>query len=127
MTFSAERHLYTSTMHKSVALMLFVGFLTVAFVGVLWTAPSPAVEIGCPLEMGCPIIAVDHLDHWQATFAATLADVVVLLALAGVLVWVWRGIDDLLVVRWRQREHAPLPPPTLQELFSQGILHRKVP
>jgi hypothetical protein len=115
-------------MYKSVALMLFVGFLTVAFVGALWTAPPPAAEIGCPLEMGCSIIAIDHLDHWQATFAATLADVVVLLALTGILVGVRRGVDDLLVVmRWRQREHAPLPPPVLQELFSQGILHRKVP
>lgn len=91
---------------------------------------------GCPL-MGmsavCQMNPLEHLGMWQNLFTflphtETLLPLLISLA-AGALgfSWLFRFLQTAPVDNLRRhlpRSYAP-PPPLLQELFSNGILHSK--
>lgn len=86
---------------------------------------------------GCPVSApqhflcaspLEHLGHWQAVFTAVFAELITLFTLAVAFFIGTATISTLKqAALWRYRERVPLRPTLLQELFSQGILHRKEP
>ncbi len=87
-------------------------------------------------EAGCPFVSVaatpcvallEHVEHWQLAFTAVLGKLVLLILLVFVFLTFLglRTIQDPQYERYRLRAHISLRPPLMQELFSQGILHRK--
>jgi len=88
-------------------------------------------ETGCPFSVGASacMAPLEHLSHWQSSFAAIAAELVALFALVLIVVGSL-GLLSADVRQYRlfkQRERIPKRPTLLQELFSQGILHRKEP
>lgn len=70
-----------------------------------------------------------HIEHWERTVLALLVEVLLLIALACTLLLKRHLKQNELrgYAYVRLREHVPIRPTLLQELFSQGILHRKEP
>lgn len=93
--------------------------------------PSHSEHGGCPTSPAQHMLCatpLEHLGHWQAVFTGLVAQILILLA--AVIIIALNGAlvaDTLGCVEWRQYRHIPRRPTTLQELFSQGILHRKEP
>lgn len=88
-------------------------------------------ETGCLFASGETAVCaatLEHITHWQSAFTAVLAELLVLCAV--VLIYFRRfdffGPDGRRHARFRFQE-LPLRPTLFQELFSQGILHRKEP
>ncbi len=113
-------------MRKLLPYLLLLGFVSVALFGVTLTAPMQH-EMSCPFAAGC-VTMTEHLSHWQSAFAAVLAELLILASVVCVVFSrVALSIDTRDYTRYRLARLVPVRPPLLQELFSQGILHRKEP
>ena len=118
---------------KILATFLLVAFITLAVFG-LYLVPMGHMghDMPCPFAAGgtalCSMTLV-HIEHWQSSFLGVLLEILVLAAIA--LMFVVRFAPDTgkdpQFERYRLRQRIPMRPPLLQELFSQGILHRKEP
>lgn len=119
-------------LYPSLAKLIFFAYILAALFGIYGM-----VSLGHSGHSGCPasgaehalcVSPLEHLGHWQAVFMAIFADLLVLLSLAAAL-WVSIGpaVKVLQPSTWRLSRHEPPRPTLLQELFSQGILHRKEP
>jgi hypothetical protein len=86
---------------------------------------------GCPASPAQHTLCaspLEHLSHWQAIFTAVFAQVLLLVAFVALFsVRATLSIDTVGQTQWKFRQRVPLRPIVLQELFSQGILHRKEP
>jgi len=93
----------------------------------------------CPFmaheEVICPMNLMDHIGVWKSVFASVAPTFTLLLAVAGVAVFVASIAPNLLrrvqyasppVCRWLQTRIYNFSYRTLQELFSNGILHPKL-
>jgi len=114
----------------SLVMLVAVVFLIGAVFGFSFLMFEPMGHgMGCPFAAGtalCPA-PLTHLAHWQAAFAAVLAELILLAALAPSL---FSGPDfSPSPPRRRKRWEvsASDAPTLLQELFAQGILNRKAP
>ncbi|HEY4513997.1 MAG TPA: hypothetical protein VJH69_01590 [Candidatus Paceibacterota bacterium] len=112
--------------------MLVLGFIAMAVFGLYMPFAIMGHDSGCPLASGGAAICGEtllHISHWQAVFAATLAELTIIFAFV-VAVFVFRD-----PAHERERDSAlyflhnyTSPRPTLlQELFAQGILNRRAP
>lgn len=113
------------------ATLVIASFVLAGVFGLGLMALEPAQhELGCPYSAGHTAMCdagFSHISHWQAMFLAVLAELMVLFAaLACFFAFKVppKDASHLLAYRWQR---APLRPTLLQELFSQGILHRKEP
>lgn len=139
----------TSWFSTTGKVMLILGLATFLFFGLFGMSHS-TMNMGpdgsmtmsdCPLMSGqavvCNMNPLEHIAAWQSMFTGMLqqssSDLLALLltALGLALVWtkiLWPRLDQeprlaFAVVAGRQNY---LPPPLLQELFSNGILNPKV-
>jgi len=106
-------------------------FIIAAVFGLYLTIVSPMGHAGCPFSVGASacMAPLEHLTHWQSSFVAIAAELVLIFTLVLVVVGSF-GLLSADVWQYRlfkQRERIPKRPTLLQELFSQGILHRKEP
>lgn len=95
------------------------------------------VSLGHGAHGGCPVSPsehtlcaspLEHLSHWQVVFTAVFGQILALFALVAVFVGLITSAQDVSgQYSWRRYTRTPLRPTLLQELFSQGILHRKEP
>lgn len=114
--------------------LLLLAFITLAVFG-LYLAPMGHMghDMPCPFAPGGTAICsmpLAHLEHWQSSLLAVLFEVFVLLSIAFIFLAIRfdPGVgNDPQFERYRLRQRVPIRPPLLQELFSQGILHRKEP
>jgi hypothetical protein len=91
---------------------------------------------GCPFMPGehaalCQMTATDHISAWQSMFAAVVPTMLILGLLAAVFVATWRhwypppDIPTHSFFYTKQKELVIIP--LFQQLFSDGILHPKIP
>jgi len=93
----------------------------------------------CPFmsheEVICPMNLADHIGAWKSVFASVAPTLTLLLAVAGVAVFVASIAPNLLgrvryasppLCRWLQTRIYTFSYRPLQELFSNGILHPKL-
>lgn len=119
-------------MTKLYASLILTAFIVAAVFGLYLVILAPAEHhSGCPFSAAAEacVSQLEHLTHWQSSFAAIAAELVVLFALALAILGS-TGLPDLGLRQYRAyrlRERVPRRPTLLQELFSQGILHRKEP
>jgi hypothetical protein len=75
------------------------------------------------------VLPLTHLGHWQSSVIGIVAELVVLVGAALILIlgFVRTPKRDAHFERYRARERMPIRPTLLQELFSRGILNRKEP
>ena len=109
-----------------VIILVAVFGLYIPFVGMI------GHEMGCPFSPGSTALCgapLSHLSHWRDTFAAILAELLVLVALVHA-VSAFSGFfsqRDKERECYRLRSTQPLPPTLFQELFARGILNRRAP
>ena len=113
------------------ALPLLIALVVAAVFGVYITFAPMQHGAGClmmPFEVAlCGNSAAIHLEHWQSAFAAVLANVFLLLALA--LTFIRPELFKLperRLVTFSARSREPARPTLFQELFSRGILNSKI-
>lgn len=93
----------------------------------------------CPFmaqqEVICPMNLVDHMEAWKAAFLAVSPSIVLLLALAGAIVFIVSvapqlfapGHKPILILYRQLRERTyTFSYRPFQELFAKGILHPKL-
>ena len=100
--------------------------LTMTLLGAPLMLTYHSVDTGCPFraEMAlCSTSVLEHWNHWQSAFVRILVATLLLIGAALI------STPHLPPSRNRHIRLRPrVPRPTLyQELFSQGILHRKEP
>jgi hypothetical protein len=127
---------------------LFVGLLTLLFLGVMFgglfhmsTGMDMSVgTTGCPLmaheETLCAMGLFEHFGEWKSHFLAitpalglllgSLAAAAVLLSVAPHLRFIKKRLSRQRIVLHTKRENLCFPWRSLQELFSSGILHPKL-
>ncbi|MFZ1988028.1 MAG: hypothetical protein WAV21_03305 [Minisyncoccia bacterium] len=91
---------------------------------------ASGTETLCPLMGMVPACAsmVDHMSHWQSTFAPTLAEFLSLLTLVFVSAHLLSRLFIRAALRVSSRPRQVSDKPTLfQRLCSQGILNPKIP
>ena len=118
---------------RVLALVLLVALIIAAVFGVYLTFGPMHHGAGCPLvpfeTALCGNSALAHLKHWQSAFAAVLAGtlllVVVVLALAALLPELFRVPELHAAMLPIGRRREPPRPTLMQELLSDGIIHRK--
>jgi hypothetical protein len=115
-----------------IAKLILTAFLFAALFGIYGMISfSQSGHGSCPFspdQHPLCVTPLEHLDHWQAVFTAVFVETIVLFALVA-LFFTHTALtaDTLRSTPWSYREKVPLRPTLLQELFSQGILHRKEP
>jgi len=86
-------------------------------------------EVICPMNLG------DHIGAWKSVFLSIAPTLTLLLAVAGVAVFIASIAPNLLrkihyasppLCRWLQTRTYTFSYRPLQELFSNGILHPKL-
>lgn len=104
----------------------------VAVLGLPLLLASPVHhDMGCPFMSGqmaiCAASVLQHIKHWQVAFAATLAELLLVAALAlfALRQWELAALPERTFERIRARSRIPDRPTLLQELFSRGILNPK--
>ena len=93
----------------------------------------------CPFmthaEVICPMNLADHIGAWKSVFTSIAPTLTLLLAVAGVAVFIASIAPNLLrkiqyasppMYRWHQVRTYTFPYRPLQELFSNGILNPKL-
>ena len=135
-------------LQRSARAILFLGliaFLLIGFFGMphsnMVMGPDGNMTMSnCPFMSGqavvCNMNPLEHIAAWQSMFTSTLQQngstliLLLLAALALALVWTrlrWptppKAIESVSFIVHRENY---LPPPLLQELFSNGILNPKV-
>lgn len=92
----------------------------------------PFMERG---EVICPMNLADHIGAWKSAFLSTAPTLTLLLAVAGIAVFVASVAPNLLrkiqyasppSQRWLEVRTYTFSYRPLQELFSNGILHPKL-
>jgi hypothetical protein len=118
---------------KALAPILLSAFVLMAVFGLYMpTLDHMGHETGCPFAPGSTgqcVALLEHAEHWQSSFVAVFAQLLIVLSVgfAFVVFWFLPNIRDPEYERYRLRVRIPIRPPLMQELFSQGILHRKEP
>ncbi len=111
--------------------IILAAFIVAALFGLYLAIVSPIEHADCPFSIGASdcMAPLEHLVHWQSSFATIIAKLVAFIALVLVVVGSFGLLHaDVRQYRaFRQRERIPKRPTLMQELFSQGILHRKEP
>jgi len=76
----------------------------------------------------CATGILEHVSHWQNAFATIFFEILTLVAFALFVMqrWVPAVPSEHSFSRIRMRAPVPDRPTLLQELYSQGILNRKV-
>jgi len=115
-----------------IAKLVLTAFIVAALFGVYGMISLSHAEHGsCPLlsnQHSLCATPLEHLGHWQIVFTAVLAELAALFALGAIFgIGISLSPEAYRRTAWRYRSHAPRRPTILQELFSQGILHRKEP
>ena len=115
-----------------IAKLILAAFILAALFGIYGMVSFAHAEHGsCPFSPGqhsACATPLEHLGHWQAVFTATFAEVLVLFALLVCFVVSTTVVPNAQRhTPWSYRQYKPPRPTLLQELFSQGILHRKEP
>ena len=93
----------------------------------------------CPFmshtEVICPMNLTDHLEAWKSVFIATVPASCLILAVAGMAIFVVSVAPNLLrklhyksllLYKWLEIRTYTFSYRPLQELFSSGILHPKL-
>ena len=92
----------------------------------------PFVEHG---EVICPMNLTDHMEAWKSVFLSVVPTLTLLLAAAGVAIFVVTVAPNLLqntrylqptLTIWSRPKTYTFSYRPLQELFSNGILHPKL-
>ncbi len=76
-------------------------------------------------ESLCDMSPLDHLEHWQSTFAATVVKAITLLGLAVVALFVIHKFVCVQRTYRYIRLHSPPQSTLFQELFARGLLNSK--
>jgi hypothetical protein len=88
-------------------------------------------EMGCPFMLEQEVVCSEpltHLEHWQSSFLAFVADYKTLLVLTLFIVFYFAPFPELEKQRLRLHHGRLSSRPTLlQELFRSGILNKKEP
>ncbi len=112
--------------------LLLVVIVVIALLGMpLMLASSAHHEMDCTFMSGhmalCAMNVLQHIQHWQAAFAAILVELLLVAALAGIAMRQWEAVTlpERDFARIRIQNRVPARPTLLQELFSRGILHSK--
>lgn len=118
--------------HSFVAKLILTIFVLAALFGIYGMVSLSHVEHGgCPSSHGQHSLCttpLEHLGHWQSVFTAVCAEILILLAFVAIFSTSASAVVDAPgLARLKYHSSRPLRPPLLQELFSQGILHRKEP
>lgn len=129
------REVYSGGMNLRAYMPFLLGVIVVlAVLGTpLMLATPMHHEMGCPFSMGetamCSMSVFDHIRNWQVAFAAIFAELLIMAALALVALRQWElvALPEPQYAYVRIRSRAPDRPTLFQELFSRGILNRKVP
>ncbi|MBY0473326.1 hypothetical protein K2Q00_03565 [Patescibacteria group bacterium] len=135
------------TFQSTAKILLLFGLATFLFLGVFGMPHSMIMGpdgnmtmSNCPFMSGqaavCNMNPLEHIAAWQSMFTSTFQQngstliLLLLAALALALVWTrlrWPTSQRALRPLFRiARRETYLPPPLLQELFSNGILNPKV-
>lgn len=113
------------------AKLVLAAFTVAALFGIYGMISFSHAEYGnCPLspiQHSLCATPLEHLDHWQVVFTAIFAELLVLLSLAAAFTIGAAITPELRTSSQQVKLYAPPRPTLLQELFSQGILHRKEP
>jgi len=117
-------------MHTTVVLVVAVFVAGAAFGLFVPIGGHAEHDAGCMVAFGEVVVCAASLAYfsdWRAIFASAL--VVVSMLLPGVAIFCRAVPVAPLIVPWRyrQNEARPVRPTDMQELFSDGILHRKEP
>jgi hypothetical protein len=123
-----------NSLSLSLSRSVLAAFIFAAVFGLYAMAAMPTHAHGsnCPFSTPMPQVCgavLVHIEHWERTVLALLVEVLLLIAFAGTVLFTWYLAQNDLrgYVYVRLRERVPIRPALLQELFSQGILHRKEP
>ena len=96
----------------------------------LMAMPMDHATGGCPFMQGetslCPMSVLDHITSWQNKFTIALVEILTFALPVLVFVRMWLIVPKPERPSGYRRRSYPVPP-VLQELFSSGILHPKVP
>ncbi len=118
--------------HSFITKLVLTAFVLAALFGIYGMVSFTHAEHGsCPFSPAQHSLCttpLEHLAHWQVVFTAVFTEILVLFAL--IVVFFSNGVlspDSPRQTWWRDRRNVHLRPTLLQELFSQGILHRKEP
>lgn len=127
---------------KTVASIIFTFVLGTMSFGLFHMSMSmdmSAVMTDCPFmahaEVICPMNLADHMGAWKSVFLSTVPTLTLLLAVAGIAVFVTSVAPNLLrkieyasppLQRWLEARTYTFSYRPLQDLFSSGIIHPKV-
>jgi hypothetical protein len=131
-----------SWVHKILSITLLTFFLGTMFFSLFHMSTGMDMSGGmtdCPFmaheEVICPMNLSDHIGAWKSVFLSTIPTLTLLLAVAGIAVFVASVAPNLLrkieyasppLQRWLEFRTYTFSYRPLQELFSNGILHPKV-
>ncbi len=86
--------------------------------------------MGCPFVSGVALCSVllEHIGHWQMAFMGVLIEMLILSILVAAF-FIRLNLGDPYAKRYAlyRALHVPMWPVLFQELFSNGVLHRKEP
>jgi len=135
------RHVNTIVM-KTIASTMLLFLLGTMFVSLFHLSMGMDMTGGmtdCPFaaneEVICPMNLGDHIGAWKAAFLSVVPALTLLLAVAGLAVFIASVAPNLLrkiqyaappSSRWLQARTYTFSYRPLQELFSSGILHPKL-
>jgi hypothetical protein len=127
---------------KLLSLTLLVFFLGTMFFSLFHMSMGMDMSGGmtdCPFmsheEVICPMNLADHIGAWKSVFLSVVPSLTLLLAVAGMAVFVAAVAPNLLrkiqyalspLQRWLELRTYTFSYRPLQELFSNGILHPKL-
>lgn len=131
-----------SRVHTILSLILLTCFLGTMFFSLFHMSMGMDMTGGmndCPFmaheEVICPMNLAEHIGAWKSVFLSTIPTLTMLLAIAGVAIFVTSVAPNLLYktrytsppqLRWREVSTYTFSYRPLQELFSNGILHPKL-
>ena len=117
--------------HPFISKLVLTAFVLAALLGVYgMVSLSHHEHSGCssPTQHTLCATPLEHLGHWQGVFTAIFAEILALFVLVALyFTYTSLTVDSLKSALWNYRKKVLLRPTLLQELFSQGILHRKEP
>ena len=132
---------YTLVM-KWIAVITLTLLLGVMFISLFHMSMGMDMSGGmtdCPFmehgEVICPMNVVDHMEAWKSAFLSVVPSLTLLLAVAGVAIFVASVASNLLqktrylqpsFYSWSQSRTYTFSYRPLQELFSNGILNPKL-
>lgn len=120
-------------------ILLFLGTMFFSLFHMSMGMDMSAGMTDCPFmansEVICAMNVSDHIGAWKSVFLSTVSTLTMLLAVAGVAVFIASVAPNLLrkidyaspsLQRWLEIRTYSFSYRPLQELFSNGILHPKL-